>query len=75
MPLPIGTEKANMTKTIQSNIEMAFEKGKQMGCDLFNIADIAYRTQYNKWSENIKDNPEYLNNAELRVFVSIKKIS
>ena len=65
------TVKKGLTKEVTSRIESCFNKTKEMGHDIFNAYEIAYKKHYKQTTNNFKDYEDFLKQLQLKVEIDI----
>ncbi len=67
--------KTKIKDVISRNIMIAFEKSKQLNCDIFQLSDMTYQNCYYDYKRYIENNPNYLQNFEIEINIDIDKLT
>ena len=63
--------KKGLKKHVESCVKKCFEESKQMGLDVFNAYEIAYKKHYKTTTEKFSNYAEFLNKLKIKVEVDV----
>ena len=67
--------KEKIREVIDKNIQAAFLKGKEIGCDIFKLSDLLYQYRYEDWKKHIENDNNYLDKIKIKTHITIDKLT
>ena len=63
--------KQEVTNQVDTLVQKAFAKSKDVNCDFFGVADAMYKKYGKKWDEYQKQNPDYMDKVEFKIDIQV----